>query len=129
MTTTHIARQSASVGLWALLIGSESVAQLAMKIGSNGLDQLPMGLGWLQAALSSPGVLVAVACYVFSFFTWMMILRLTHLSKAFPLSSVVFVAVMLGSWLGLGEPVSGLHWLGVAVIVVGIGVLAEGGEG
>jgi drug/metabolite transporter (DMT)-like permease len=127
--TTQIARQSASAGLWALLIGSESVAQIAMKIGSAGLANLPIGLDWLKAALSSPGVLVAIACYVFSFFTWMLILRITTLSKAFPLSSVVFVAVLLGSWLGLGEHISGLHWLGVLVIGAGIGVMAEGAEG
>jgi drug/metabolite transporter (DMT)-like permease len=127
--TTQIARQSAGAGLWALLIGSESIAQIAMKLGSAGLASLPMGLDWLKAALSSPGVLVAIACYVFSFFTWMLILRITTLSKAFPLSSVVFVAVLLGSWLGLGEHISGLHWLGVLVIVAGIGVMAEGAEG
>jgi len=127
--TTQIARQSAGAGLWALLIGSESIAQIAMKIGSAGLANLPIGLDWLKAALSSPGVLVAIACYVFSFFTWMLILRITTLSKAFPLSSVVFVAVLLGSWLGLGEHISGLHWLGVLVIVAGIGVMAEGAEG
>jgi drug/metabolite transporter (DMT)-like permease len=127
--TTQIARQSADAGLWALLIGSESIAQIAMKIGSAGLANLPIGLDWLKAALSSPGVLVAIACYVFSFFTWMLILRITTLSKAFALSSVVFVAVLLGSWLELGEHISGLHWLGVLVIVAGIGVMAEGAEG
>lgn len=127
--TTQIARRSAGVGLWALLIGSESIAQIAMKIGSEGLGGLPMGMAWLKTALSSPGVLIAVTCYVFSFFTWMLILRITTLSKAFPLSSVVFVAVLLGSWLGLGEHISGLHWLGVLVIVAGIGVMAEGAEG
>lgn len=127
--TTQIARQSAGVGLWALLIVSESVAQIAMKIGSAGLTGLPMGMDWLKTALSSPGVLIAVACYVFSFFTWMLILRITTLSKAFPLSSVVFVAVLLGSWLGLGEHISGLHWLGGLVIVAGIGVMAESAEG
>lgn len=127
--TTQIARQSAGVGLWALLIVSESVAQIAMKIGSAGLTGLPMGMDWLKTALSSPGVLIAVACYVFSFFTWMLILRITTLSKAFPLSSVVFVAVLLGSWLGLGEHISGLHWLGALVIVAGLGVMAESAEG
>jgi drug/metabolite transporter (DMT)-like permease len=42
---------------------------------------------------------------------------------------VVFVAVLLGSWLELGEHISGLHWLGVLVIVAGIGVMAEDAEG
>jgi len=38
------------------------------------------------------------------------------------------VVVLLGSWLGLGEHISLLHWVGVAVIIVGIAMLAEGEE-
>jgi drug/metabolite transporter (DMT)-like permease len=129
MSTATIARQGAGMGLWALLIGSESVAQIAMKLGSSGLADKPLGLDWLTTALSSPGVLVAITCYVCSFFIWMLILRITSLSKAFPLSSVVFVTVLLASWLGLGEHISTLHWIGVMVIVAGIAVMAEGGEG
>jgi drug/metabolite transporter (DMT)-like permease len=58
----------------------------------------------------------------------MLILRRSSLSLAFPLSSLVFVVVLLGSWLGLGEHISLLHWVGVGVIIVGIGLLAEGEE-
>lgn len=118
--------RGATLGLWALLISTESGAQLALKVGGDGLASMPFGLNWLLAALTNVAVLVAVACYVGSFLSWMLILRRSKLSMAFPLSSVVFVVVILGSWLGLGEHISWLHWLGVWVIIGGIALLAEG---
>ena len=70
--------------------------------------------GWLHGRL---GTVVLWA---------LLILRRSSLSLAFPLSSLVFVGVLLGSWLGLGEHISLLHWAGVAVIIVGIALLADG---
>ena len=118
--------RGASIGLWALLIGSEGAAQLALKVGGDGLAAIPFGVEWLVAALSNIAVLTAVGCYIGSFLSWMLILRRSSLSLAFPLSSLVFVVVLLGSWLGLGEHISALHWLGVWVIIGGIALLAEG---
>jgi drug/metabolite transporter (DMT)-like permease len=118
--------RGASIGLWALLIGSESAAQLALKVGGDGLAAIPFGVEWLVAALSNIAVLTAVGCYIGSFLSWMLILRRSSLSLAFPLSSLVFVVVLLGSWLGLGEHISALHWLGVWVIIGGIALMAEG---
>ncbi len=117
--------RAASIGLWALLIGFESAAQLALKVGGDELNTMSFGLQWLLAALSNMAVLAAVGCYVGSFLSWMLILRRSSLSLAFPLSSLVFVVVLLGSWLGLGEHISALHWLGVWVIIGGIVLLAE----
>jgi drug/metabolite transporter (DMT)-like permease len=118
--------RAASVGLWGLLIGFESAAQLALKVGGDELTSMAFGLDWLCSALTNLAVLIAVGCYVGSFLSWMLILRRSSLSLAFPLSSLVFVVVLLGSWLGLGEHISALHWLGVGVIIGGIALLAEG---
>ncbi|NBB08275.1 transporter [Pseudomonas sp. SLFW] len=116
----------ATIGLWCLLIGTESAAQIALKLGGDGLAAMPFGLDWLRAALTNVAVLAAVGCYIGSFLSWMLILRRSSLSLAFPLSSLVFVVVLLGSWLGLDEHISALHWLGVWVIIGGIALLAEG---
>ncbi len=83
---------------------------------------------WLADVARNPGILAAIACYIGAFFVWMLILRRSSLSLAFPLSSLVFVVVLLGSWLGLGEHISPLHWVGVAVIIGGMALLAEGEE-
>ena len=115
-----------TVVLWALLIALESSGQIATKVGGDQLGQMDFSLQWLQAVMLNPGVWVAIACYIGAFFVWMLILRRSSLSLAFPLSSLVFVGVLLGSWLGLGEHISALHWLGVAVIIGGIALLAVG---
>lgn len=112
--------------LWALLIGFESAGQIATKVGGDRLGEMSFGAQWLLAVAASPWIWLAIACYIGAFFAWMLILRRSSLSLAFPLSSLVFVVVLLGSWLGLGEQISLLHWVGVAVIIGGIALLAEG---
>ena len=114
--------------LWALLICTESAGQLFTKVAGDQLGQMAFTWQWLAEVARNPGILAAIACYIGAFFVWMLILRRSSLSLAFPLSSLVFVGVLLGSWLGLGEHISPLHWLGVAVIIVGIALLADGEE-
>ena len=114
--------------LWALLIATESAGQLFTKVAGDQLGQMDFNWQWLTQVARNPGILAAIASYLGAFFVWMLILRRSSLSLAFPLSSLVFVAVLLGSWLGLGEHISVLHWVGVAVIVTGIALLAEGEE-
>ena len=117
-----------TVVLWALLICIESAGQLFTKVAGDQLGQMDFSWLWLAEVARNPGILAAIACYIGAFFVWMLILRRSSLSLAFPLSSLVFVVVLLGSWLGLGEHISPLHWVGVAVIIGGIALLAEGEE-
>lgn len=128
MDKSWIEGRFASLALWVLLIAFESGAQVSLKLGGDGLSAIPFGVEWLLAAVSSVAVMVAVGCYIGSFLTWMLILRSSKLSLAFPLSSLVFVVVLMVSWLGLGETISPLHWLGVCVIIGGIVLLADGKE-
>ncbi|NMY93550.1 EamA family transporter [Pseudomonas proteolytica] len=114
--------------LWALLILTESGGQLFTKVAGDQVGQMDFNWQWLAAVAVNPGILAAIACYIGAFFVWMLILRRSSLSLAFPLSSLVFVVVLLGSWLGLGEHISFLHWVGVVVIIGGIALLAEGEE-
>jgi len=125
-TTGWLHERLGTVVLWALLIGFESAGQIATKVGGDQLGQMNFNLQWLAAVAVTPGVWFAIGCYIGAFFVWMLILRRSSLSLAFPLSSLVFVGVLLGSWLGLGEQISALHWVGVAVIMGGIGLLADG---
>ena len=114
--------------LWALLIATESAGQLFTKVAGDQLGQMDFSWQWLVEVAHNPAILAAIASYLGAFFVWMLILRRSSLSLAFPLSSLVFVAVLLGSWLGLGEHISLLHWVGVGVIIGGIALLAEGEE-
>ena len=114
--------------LWALLIATESAGQLFTKVAGDQLGPMDFSWQWLADVARNPGILAAIASYLGAFFVWMLILRRSSLSLAFPLSSLVFVAVLLGSWLGLGEHISVLHWVGVVVRIGGIALWAEGEE-
>ena len=117
--------------LVAFSIVLDVIGQLCFKLGLDRLPELEGGFRlnafWGQV-FNAPLLWAGIAAYVIEFFVWMLILRRSSLSLAFPLSSLVFVVVLLGSWLGLGEHISLLHWVGVAVIIGGIALLAEGEE-
>jgi hypothetical protein len=44
---------------------------------------------------------------------------------AFPLSRVVDILVPLGCWIFLGELISALRWCGIALVVIGLALVAK----
>ncbi|HYM31136.1 MAG TPA: EamA family transporter [Candidatus Cybelea sp.] len=116
-----------TLGLWTLLLLSDTGGQLFLKLGSSAVAGLPFGSGWIAHAATAPWVLAGVACYASSFFMWMVILNRTSLSFAFPVTALVYITVLLASWFALGEVIDGWRWTGVAVILFGVFVL--GGDG
>lgn len=74
---------------------------------------LPAGLfnGWLLAALGLYGAATLL---------WVMILRATPLSVAYPFAALSFVLVPLGAWALFGEALSWRYGLGMLLIIGGI---------
>jgi|WetSurMetagenome_2_1015567.scaffolds.fasta_scaffold00865_3 drug/metabolite transporter (DMT)-like permease len=77
------------------------------------------------STLGSLWVWGGITCYILAFVNWLHILRWIPLSIAFPLTSVVHVLIPLGSWLFLGEYISPVRWLGIAMIIAGIYFIAK----
>ncbi len=50
---------------------------------------------------------------------WLVVLSRLDLTVAYPLGAFGYVIVALSAW-GAGSPVSGLHWLGVVFILLGM---------
>lgn len=73
-----------TVVLWALLILTESAGQLFTKVAGDQIGQMDFNWQWLAAVAVNPGILAAIACYIGAFFVWMLILRRSSLSLAFP---------------------------------------------
>jgi drug/metabolite transporter (DMT)-like permease len=109
--------------LWSVLLACDTGSQLFFKLGADGLADLPMGAEWAVRAVTSPWVLAAVGCYLGAFLSWLLILRQSDLSRAFPLSAVAYVTVLLASAVFLGERVDLTRWVGGAVIMLGVMVL------
>lgn len=121
----EFSRLASTLALWAVLLAVETGAQVSLKIGSTSLADLGIGWGWLSAAVASPWIMIGVICYGMAFPTWMLILNRTDLSLAFPLTGVVYIAVMLISVFGLHENVEPWRWIGVGLIVTGIIMLGR----
>lgn len=113
------------LALWVVLLLSDTGGQLFLKMGGDHLAGLPFGLEWIATAAASHWIWTALACYCLSFLTWMLILRRTQLSLAFPLTALVYISVIFFSVFALGEAIEFWRYFGVAVIIAGVVVIGR----
>ena len=67
----------------------------------------------------------ALVFYGLSAVSWLWVLARAQLSFAYPVLALSFPLVVAASSVIYGEPVSLLHWAGVAVIFLGVSLLAR----
>ncbi|MBN2081579.1 EamA family transporter [bacterium] len=80
-------------------------------------------LGLLRLAgtmFTTPLILGGFACFFISSVLWIIALRSVNLSVAYPLVSLSYIIIFLGSYLLFNEPLCWRHWAGAALIVGGI---------
>jgi multidrug transporter EmrE-like cation transporter len=63
-------------------------------------------------------------CYRLSAIAWLLVLSKIDVSQAYPCNALGIVLTTLGGGLLLGEDISMTRWLGLFVIVVGVGLVA-----
>ena len=88
--------------------------------GSIGLHSLLIGIG------TNPAVVAGLACFGLSAIVWLFVLSKIDVSQAYPCVALGIVLTVLGGHLLLGEEISVTRWLGIAVIVAGVGLVASG---
>lgn len=121
------ARRTAPLALaWVVLLAIDVAGQLALKMAGNRVGAFELERASIVAALTTPWLWLALACYLGQFFVWMTILEKSSLSSAFPTSAIAFVAVMAASWAVFGDPMGWQKILGSTIIVAGI--LLLGGD-
>jgi drug/metabolite transporter (DMT)-like permease len=76
-------------------------------------------------SLASPLVWWGILFVIASFLSWLYVLKYIPLTIAFPLSRVVDVLVPLSCWIFLGETISARRWCGIALVVIGLAVVAR----
>jgi drug/metabolite transporter (DMT)-like permease len=103
-----------------------AAAQILLKIGADssaddnsvgswlGLHELADGWTWL-----------GILAFVSSFGSWLYALRFLPLGLAFALTNGVHILVPIGSWFFLHEKLGPLRISGIAVIIIGILLLAQ----
>ena len=102
------------------------VSELLLKRGASATAHLAENWSWTGiTGLASPLVWVAIVFVIISFLSWLYVLKYIPLSVAFPLSRVVDVLVPLCCWFILGETISLRRWCGIALVVIGLAVVAK----
>ncbi len=111
--------------LLLLAVALLSTSQVLQKVGaSRRLADARNASEWV-AALFSPELLAAIACIVAGTALWLAVLYRMDVSRAFPFLSLTTVIVMAASRWYLREPVTLHRWAGVALIAVGIALVAS----
>ena len=111
----------------AVLLGV--AAQLLLKAGTNAVGRfafsidnaLPVGL---QLALE-PRILAGTGCYALSLLLWVMALSRTEVSVMYPMVSIGFALNALLAWWLLGEALNVQRVAGIAVIMLGVWLVAR----
>jgi drug/metabolite transporter (DMT)-like permease len=118
-----------SIGLILLSVGSGVAGQVALKMGvgraSTAAVQAAGSVSTLVAAFSSPLVWLGLALYGVGALAWILVLTRLDLSLAYPFLALNFVLIAIVSRLFLGETIPALRWGGIAVICVGILLIAR----
>jgi drug/metabolite transporter (DMT)-like permease len=111
--------------LTAVMLGA--VAQLTLKRGMQMYGEVSLGSIWGQLGhiLSVPQVLIGFLLYGLSSILWIAVVSSVDISMAYPMVSSAYVVVFLGSWLLLGEQISPMRAVGLAVIVAGVVIISR----
>ncbi|MBU1672666.1 MAG: EamA family transporter [Actinobacteria bacterium] len=126
-----------NVVLLVISIGLAVVGQLAMKAGMNrvthdGEDPLKPGdlahpVNLLKRMVEDgPWALAGIVLYAISAVFWLIVLSRVPLSVAYPIVAVGYVVVVFYSWLVFKEEVGWISWVGLALIVIGVVLTAQG---
>jgi len=102
------------------------VYELLQKRGASETANLSQIWSWIGVTgLVSPLVWLAMVLMIISLLSWLYVLRYIPLSIAFPLSRVVDVLIPLSCWAILGENISARRWCGIALVVIGLMLIAK----
>lgn len=112
-----------------ILLGAllDSTGEVLLAKGARAVANTPVTtgvLGWM-GPLASGWTWIGITSYILSLLSWLYVLRHVPLSIAFPLINVVHVLVPTGAHLFLHETIPLRLWLGVAMILSGVLVIAR----
>lgn len=100
---------------WALLVSSDTTAQIFLKFGAMKLRETGLGVNYL--------IVIGYGFYAVSFVAWMQILKTTRLSIALSAASVLYITIAIASHFLMHEPISFHLILGTILIATGVFVL------
>jgi drug/metabolite transporter (DMT)-like permease len=104
-------------------------AQLFLKAGTNAVGAIHLtsenwfATGW-KLATQLP-ILAGLTCYAISLVVWVIGLSRADVTMAYPMLSLGYVVTAVLAWMFLGEVVSPQRMVALAVIIIGVALLAR----
>jgi multidrug transporter EmrE-like cation transporter len=121
--------KSADLALVLTGVMLNAAAQLLLKAGSRAITDVSFSLAntWTLAARMAlnPPILGGVALYVVSVVFWILALSRVDVSIAYPMLSIGYIVSALAGWLLFSEAVSAARVAGIAIIIVGVWLVAR----
>ncbi len=110
----------------AVSVTCVAIYELLLKRGASETANPNSSWSWTGlTGLGSIYVWIAIVFVILSLITWLYVLRYLPLSIAFPISQAVHILVPIGSWLVLGENIVTLRWIGIALVSLGLAIVAK----
>ena len=106
-----------------------AAAQLLLKAGTNAIGAFEFSaanvapIGWKVA--TQPFILSGIGCYVVSVAVWILALSRVEVSVAYPMLSIGYIVNAVAAWYLFGEAVTAARLTGIAVIVLGVFIVAR----
>mgnify|MGYP001138516901 CR=1 FL=1 len=80
---------------------------------------------FISSLAVNPPLWIATLFYILAMIVWVLLLKQLPLSRVFPaMSAVLLLSLPIVSYYFLGEPLTLRYWLGVALILAGIALIA-----
>lgn len=118
---------NAALVLSGVLLGV--AAQLLLKAGTNAVghfafERQSLMITALKLAIE-PHIIVALFLYVVSMAVWILVLSRIEVSVAYPMLSLGYAVNAVAAWLIFGEQLTVGRVVGIAVIMLGVLILAR----
>lgn len=106
-----------------------AVAQLLLKAGVRPLGPIDVDAATIVSTigrvLTQGPILLGLSCYVLSVGVWLVALSRVDVSQAYPMLSLGYVVNALAAYWLFGEALGPLRCAGIAVILVGVFIVAR----
>ena len=107
-----------------------AAAQLLLKVGTNALGGAIhlTAQNWFATGIkviSQLPILAGLTCYAISVVVWIIGLSRADVTLAYPMLSLGYIATAVGAWWFLGEIISVQRMVAMAIIIVGVALMAR----
>ncbi len=110
----------------AICVLLATAAEIFLKLGAEATADPQDPWSWTGlTGLRSGWVWWGILASVISLFNWLATIRVLPLTIAFPVGNAVHILVPLSSWIILGEAILPRRWLGIALVLVGLLIVAK----